>query len=135
MCLLTVSLNLKKNEDGEFVGVGYKAVYKNDVNTINTEWTVAKVNEDKLSANDFNDYKRDNSSLITSEQGIGYNVGFHIFLDKKDADDYGPRKDWEIYEVEFKNVTCFGENTVYGVSPRECRPCVIAQHIRYLRKI
>ncbi len=134
MCLDTVAFNLEKNKDGEIVGIGYKAIHNCDVNYPLPYglWKEAELDESKLPRLDSG-----NNNLITSEQGLKYTVGFHIFLTMKDACDYVPyytKENWDIYEVEFTNVTGFGQNLTYGID-KELRPCIIAQHIRYLRKV
>ncbi len=140
MCLKTIDLNLKENKEGEITGFGYKAIHKDDPYSLYRDlllWQTAMINLAKLSCTDVNEGMSPTTGLITSENGLLYKVGFHIFLRKEDAYNYGyayQRDEWTIYKVEFKNVTGFGQNTIYGVSPQETRPCVIAQNIRYLGK-
>lgn len=77
------------------------------------------------------------NNKIKADDNNTYHAGFHIFLTKRAAQQYC----WgwgDLYEVEYKNITAFGVNEVSRCPSRNRitgASCIIAQYIRYVRKI
>lgn len=121
MCMTSVALNLEWNEKlQDFVGFGYRA------------------GDDKLPVNQWLESGPDtliHASLIYDSEkvisgpykiGFGdnkYSAGFHIFLNKKDAESYGCGTP---YKVCFTTVVAFGTNET---EKRNDAPCVVARYM------
>jgi hypothetical protein len=110
----------------EFVGIGYKLMRPGDIGKFGV-WQKAE-----------HRYGRGlKSSPINADSGVKYIAGFHIFLNFDDALHYQTNKEcMAVYKVEFKNVTAFGKNSVYGKignSIYDDGDCVIAHYIRYIK--
>ena len=115
MCLTSVNFSSNYNlESGEFIGVGYKVLnpegilapklnqkrlsYKLELLPSAKRWKKAKFNMYNPRANPDNTVTADDHKL--------YPPGFHIFLNVRDAKNYGIGA---LVQVHFKDVIAFGK--------------------------
>ena len=122
MCLQNVSLSLTEKRNGEFIGLGYKLMIPSEIPKMKV-WHQATHKYGKSW----------NNKLIQANDSELYRVGFHIFTKESDARNYtNYKRGSNLYRVEFKNITAFGTNEVYGLGSGYFGSCVIAQKIRYV---
>jgi len=100
MCLDRVYLTTEFI-DGEFIGVGYKAVsakngllYGSDflkmVDVNNPQWLISEAND--------------------IAKNVGYPIGFHLFINKEDAMKYRMNHSPQVAKFYFRNIIAFGLN-------------------------
>lgn len=119
MCMSNVTkLNMTKGKNGLFTGIGYKSM---STEPILKRWKKAKCR-----------YTKSTNKRINCDNGDTYHLGFHIFTKQIDAENYSDYCT-NIYEVEYRNVTALGANILYKTD--KSARCVIAQEMRFLRKI
>lgn len=128
MCMSKVTLTLKKGKDGEYYGVGYKRITKDEKGMLRKPFPrgsrlcIGRWVEDK------------NTSSI-----MNYASGFHLFLNRQDAVDYNST-DRDIYEVYFKNIVAVGEEKAFPLygsisDIATGRTCVIVRKAKVVKLV
>ena len=117
MCMSTVQFALEYDKGcRDFVGIGYKKV--TETKSTNKKWQEAK-----------GGWGSKSSSLKTSEKTGPHNKqyipGFHIFLNKNNAETYGGGGSC-IVKVKYRGVLAFGKNETGG----GYGDCIIASHMK-----
>lgn len=127
MCLRTVDFSLlwdKRQKD--FVGYGYKRI-EHDLLNKYKRWHTATGNINVTQRT----IKEPAKNILADKTKFAddralYHPGFHIFLEKCDAEKYDVYIDYPVVKVMFKGVIAFGTNaTKYHFGP-----CVIATHMK-----
>lgn len=134
MCLKSIDLILKWNRwEKAYVGIGYK-VYENDRVLDKKVWLEANGYWGHITLSD----KGLPSKLIQSTKGDTYHPGFHIFLNKKDAEDYEKISGHQVYLVRFKDVLGYGMNITNRhkrSKDKRLGKCVISRYMKIVEKI
>lgn len=139
MCMSSIKfmLNLRPNDDGDFVGVGFKSLPSNFILDKTGRINYAKKNMKKRqwSKNWKDAFSHSGPTTIKASRGGWYQRGFHIFLNMEDARKY--ESSGVLVRVEFKNVLAFGNNPVrsyqfwpFSYSVNTYGPCIISQYMR-----
>lgn len=118
MCLSTVDFALHWDDQvKDFVGYGWKygiTVPKRG------KWYLA-------SGTRYSFREKLKDTFIISDDDKAYPPGFHIFLEKEDAENYGSDSS-RVYRVAYRNVLAFGANEC---NRKDDGSCVIAKEIYY----
>lgn len=121
MCLSSFDFALKYVDDLGYIGYGWK----NGLTVPEVEkWYEANGSRYQTVKESTDDNFKINTILADSCKT--YPAGFHIFLNKKDAEAYSNKP---VYQVAFSDVLSFGKN-VTGDNGKKA-PCIIAKHIFY----
>jgi hypothetical protein len=125
MCMNKVDFSLVYNaKSNSYIGVGYKKIHKEKAKKYGKTWHRAT---GSIVDNADLDYKFLRTSVSRPTPGSSYHNGFHIFLNKVDAESYSRNlTDLIVVKVEYKNVLGFGTNKTADRSG----PCVIAEYMR-----
>lgn len=127
MCLHNSRFSLKFFDGLGYIGYGWKAGLT--VPKIG-EWYEAKGWGGTLKSAQTKGLISELTEDFYSEECVKYPAGFHIFLNRKDAEYYGSGDD--VYQVAFSEVLAFGDNETTNEKPgEEFGPCVVARHIFY----
>lgn len=122
MCMNSVKFALEYDKNArDYVGYGYKRLEDYEYKKYK-KWCVAD--------GDWGDVRKDktinlrNTKVNGNTKKLSYIPGFHIFLNKEDADAYSEYGN--TIKVKFRGVLAFGTNeTRFG-----SRDCVIATHMK-----
>jgi len=117
MCLKTVDFALEYDNSHEFVGYGYKRIAKFDLDKYKN-WTECLFTR-------CSNRRRITSSIYAKDSKV-YPPGFHIFLNKIDAERYNSYNSSVVVIVKYKNVIAFGINN----GGQSWGPCIIARHMK-----
>ena len=132
MCLKDIAFSMEE-VDGVLVGIGYKAFkcYISGDLKLGYDGCKYKLNQWMKAKNDIH-------SVTRTEDKNLYSTGFHIFLNKDDANRYYERPSYNpiiIKKVLFKDIVAFGTNRTYTRLRNGrvvYRPCVIARSMKIL---
>lgn len=146
MCMSSVlfTTGLAPNSDGDWVGVGYKAIPNTFIldKSGRVNFSNGRMRRKNWSARWANAFKNHNKfsnlavdyTTIKSGNGIHYPRAFHIFTKLEDARRYGESTKDIIVKVEYKNVLAAGRNNT-SWSAGTSGPCVIAQYMRIVEVV
>ena len=125
MCLNNVDFALEWDKGTrQYVGYGYKKIL-NRLLPKYKRWQEATGDIDGCVT------KPDLRKAISSSFSDGcknYHPGFHIFLNKDDAVNYGSSYNKSVVKVKFYGVIAFGDNETYTQS--KYGPCIITTHMK-----
>ncbi len=130
MCMSKTDFGLRWDEkEKEFVGYGYKNLYKRDI--LNR----GKIKDSSWKEASFNSYcgPQTIDRLATSYDSKRYAPGFHIFLNENHARGYRSKsRNIVIVKVMFKGVVAFGTNDTQSVDYKSSikGPCVISRYMK-----
>lgn len=117
------------NHERAFVGYGYK-VYPSYYFKDNKPYGWYPKNK-KLSSKwqeaDGSNYEKTKKQHETTDNGVNYWPGFHIFLKQKDAKNYDGVG--TVIKVMFKDLICIGTNETYT---NRYGACVIARYMKFI---
>jgi hypothetical protein len=127
MCMQKTDFSLKSDGKGGYYGVGYKSMHlANSKSKTPRGMRLGRWSKD------------DNVCTVGSNDGKHYEVGYHIFLDRKAAENYREGDDQTgVFEVHFRTVVAFGTNTDYSGSSYTpvYPPCIIAREIKPVKRV
>ena len=149
MCLTKVNFTTKYNRKSrEFTCVGYKilkpasclkkqtnSTYNVDFNYHLTYDLVLLKNATKWKKANFSFYSKSSKpfSVETDLSGNKYPPGFHIFVNRMDAERYSTGV---LVEVEYKDVLCFGKQLTGNLGQRNYdAQCVIARQMKLVKPL
>lgn len=121
MCLESVKKNYKNVKERDF-GIGYKRLvqdsdgihFRSPINGKGVNYVAGKW------------YQADGDS-IDATNGEEYKAGFHIFLSKKDAEEY-TYATAPVVRVRYRDVVAFGPNKI-RIRGQEVGDCVISREM------
>lgn len=127
MCLSSVSLNLNVYDKSvkDFIGYGYKKLHIDVIKKYGNKWNKA------TGSTDNDDTSLEDEGVIKASDNQEYYPGFHIFLNKENAENYAGNhiSSWrKVVKVAFRGVLTFGFNkagTAKGL-------CVVTKYMKVL---
>jgi hypothetical protein len=146
MCLHKITFSLNRNDEGEYVGKGYKVI------DIVTRWDGKELDKPELVSQNRDYFYAQNEWMQTNpayqtqqeiweEDNLKYYPGFHIFLNLDDARAHAKPSGGNVFEVEYQNVLAFGPNLVSvsfnedGAVINKYGDCIVAQKLRILDEV
>lgn len=126
MCMSTVGFSFTEHND---YGIGYKKLdvdYDTNKPLIKLSWMSRGIELVKKQW-----YKAKGKKYIKNE----YKSGFHIFLNIKDAEEYGGNSTCysKVVQVHFRNVVAFGTNSTGNHDNKRLARCVIAREMKVVK--